>query len=178
MVYGAALLPPWRRAPPLAHVYVVAVRAENESWPRLLSTRLGPGSNLVFVLSGTLTRMIRFIANHSRFTWTLFFRLPLVEVPSGFFELPITNSIVLVSQKVTQEGDFPPDRSLRILRRFERGLCCCMLHIPVQSMTTCLRTTQARHKSKRQKPQEKKHVSPHLSVYKNVNLYSCATSSK
>ena len=27
MVYGAARVPPWRRAPPLAHVYVVAVRA-------------------------------------------------------------------------------------------------------------------------------------------------------
>ena len=37
MVYSAARMPPWRRAPPLAHVYVVAVRAaELESWPRLL----------------------------------------------------------------------------------------------------------------------------------------------
>ena len=27
MVYGAARIPLWRRAPPLAHVYVVAVRA-------------------------------------------------------------------------------------------------------------------------------------------------------
>ena len=42
MVYGAARIPPWRRAPPLARVYVVAVRAAGlESWPRLLSTRLG-----------------------------------------------------------------------------------------------------------------------------------------
>ena len=32
-------------------------------------------------------------------------------------------------------------------------------------------TTEARQKSKRQKPQGK-HVCPHLSVYKNVNLYS------
>ena len=50
MVYGAARIPPWRRAPPLAHVCVVAVRAAwLESWPRLLSTRLGSGSKLVLV---------------------------------------------------------------------------------------------------------------------------------
>ena len=36
MVYGAARIPPWRRAPPLPNVLVVAVRAAGpESWPRL-----------------------------------------------------------------------------------------------------------------------------------------------
>ena len=51
MVYGAARIPPWRRAPPLAHVYVVAVRAVGlESWPRLLlSTCLGSDSKRVVV---------------------------------------------------------------------------------------------------------------------------------
>ena len=41
----------------------------------------------------------------------------------------------------------------------------------------CFVTTETRHKSKRQKPQEK-HVFPHLSVYKNVKLYSCAKKRK
>ena len=54
--------------------------------------------------------MIRVIVSRSRFTWTLFFffffRLPLVEVPSGFFELPITKSIVVVPEKVTEGAIF------------------------------------------------------------------------
>ena len=37
-----------------------------------------------------------------QFTWTSFFRLPFLEVLSGFFELPITKSIVVVPQKVTE----------------------------------------------------------------------------
>ena len=54
MVYGAARIPLWRRAPPLAHVYVVAVRAAGlGSWPRvlLLTTRLGSRSKHVLYLS-------------------------------------------------------------------------------------------------------------------------------
>ena len=61
--------------------------------PRLLSSR-------------TLARLIRVIVDHSRFTWTIFFRLPLVEVPSGFLELPIMKSIVVVPQKVTEGAIF------------------------------------------------------------------------
>ena len=38
----------------------------------------------------------------SPFTWTTFYRLPFLEVPYGFFELPITKSIVVVPQKVTE----------------------------------------------------------------------------
>ena len=37
-----------------------------------------------------------------------FFRLPFLEVPSGFFELPITKSIVVVPQKVTEGAIFRP----------------------------------------------------------------------
>ena len=108
MVYGAARLPPWRRAPPLAHVYVVAVRAAGlESWPRLLlllTTSLG--SDCICPYSRTLARLIRVIVDHSRFTWTIFFRLPLVEVPSCFFELPVTKSLVVVPQRVTEGAIF------------------------------------------------------------------------
>ena len=42
----------------------------------------------------------------SRFTWTIFFCLPFLEVPSGFFELPITKSIVVVPQKVAEGAIF------------------------------------------------------------------------
>ena len=38
----------------------------------------------------------------SWFIWTFFFRLPFLEVPSFSFELPITKSIVVVPQKVTE----------------------------------------------------------------------------
>ena len=82
MVYGAARIPPWRRAPPLAHVYVVAVRAAGvESWPRVLllfsslvTTSLGSGSKVVQLVYWSsqrhwraLTRMIRVIVNRTRY---------------------------------------------------------------------------------------------------------------
>ena len=41
-----------------------------------------------------------------QFTCTVFFRLPFLEVLSGFFKLPITKSIVLVPQKVTEGAIF------------------------------------------------------------------------
>ena len=37
-----------------------------------------------------------------------FFRLPFIEVPSFFFELPTTKSIVVVPQKVTEGAIFRP----------------------------------------------------------------------
>ena len=66
MVYGAARVPPWRRAPPLAHLYVVAVRAAGlESWPRLLLTaRLGSGSKLVVVYQSVLAHSYSYDASH------------------------------------------------------------------------------------------------------------------
>ena len=69
MVYDAARIPRWRRAPPLAHVYVVAVRAAGlESLPRLFQQV--PGVRLqacISLYSRNLTRMVRVIANHTRY---------------------------------------------------------------------------------------------------------------
>ena len=112
----------------------------------------------------------------SRFTWTIFSRLPFLEAFSGFSNCPSRNRLSL-SPKSDCRGDFPSAFSLRILDRFERGLFCCILHIPMQGITMSFGTTEARRKIKRQKPQEE-HVFPHLSVYKNVNLYSCAKKGK
>ena len=44
----------------------------------------------------------------ARFTWTIFSRLPFLGVPSVFFEMPITKSIVVVPQKVTEGAIFRP----------------------------------------------------------------------
>ena len=67
----------------------------------------------------------------SRFTWTFFFPFALSRGSFRFFRTTHHEIDCHGTPKSDWRGDFPPAFSLRILRRFERGLFCCILHIPI-----------------------------------------------